>query len=45
MTDEEKMKAGLYEDAPVIRLRIVYILKNFDISDDVRKQLEDIWEN
>ena len=29
MTDEEKMVYGLYEDAPVIRLRIDYILAHF----------------
>ena len=45
MTDEEKMVYGLYEDAPVIRLRIDYILANFDVPNDVKEQLEDIRDN
>jgi hypothetical protein len=45
MTEEEKMKFGLYEDAPVIRLRIDYILAHFDVPNDVKEQLEDIRDN
>ena len=45
MTDEEKMVYGLYEDAPIIRLRIDYILAHFDVSNDVKEQLEDIRDN
>jgi len=45
MTDEEKMDYGLYEDAPVIRLRIDYILAHFDVPNDVKEQLEDIRDN
>ena len=42
---EDKVKFGLYEDAPVIRARIEYILASFDMPDDVKEQLEDIRDN
>ena len=42
---KEKMVGGLYEDAPVIRLRIDYILAHFDVPNDVKEQLEDIRDN
>ena len=45
MDNEEKMLFGLYEEAPVIRLRIEYILMNFNLSKEVREQLEDIRDN
>ncbi len=41
----DKCVYGLYEDAPVIRLRVEYILARFDMPDDVRYQLEDIRDN
>ena len=45
MTVEEKMEFGMYEDAPVIRARIDYILAHFDVPNDVKEQLEDIRDN
>ena len=41
----DKCLYGLYEEAPVIRARIEYILASFDIPDDVKEQLEDIRDN
>ena len=45
MTDKEKMVGGLYEDAHDSRLKIDYILAHFDVSNDVKEQLEDIRDN
>ena len=36
---------GQYEDAPVIRARIEFILMNFKMSKGLRDQLEDIRDN
>ena len=36
---------ALYENAPVIRARIEYILARFDMPNDVKEQLEDIRDN
>ena len=41
----DKCLYGLYEEAPVIRARVEYILARFDMPDDVREQLEDIRDN
>ena len=41
----DKCLYGLYEDAPVIRARIEYVLARFDMTDDVKEQLEDIRDN
>jgi len=41
----DKCLYGLYEDAPVMRARIEYVLAVFDMPNDVREQLEDIRDN
>ena len=41
----DKCLFGMYENAPVIRARIEYILASFDMPDDVKEQLEDIRDN
>jgi len=41
----DKCLYGLYEEAPVIRARIEYVLARFDMTDDVKEQLEDIRDN
>jgi hypothetical protein len=41
----DKCLYGLYEEAPVIRARVEYILARFDMPNDVREQLEDIRDN
>ena len=41
----DKCLFGMYENAPVIRARIEYILARFDMPNDVKEQLEDIRDN
>lgn len=41
----DKCLFGQYEDAPVMRARIEFILMNFKMSKGLRDQLEDIRDN